>query len=125
MAIDVYLKRNDTREPLEVIAREADESGDLQPLPFGPDTAVRFHMVQAATNEFTDQPMPSPGAIVVNDDGYTIPATDGGMGYQWKPPDTALAGTFYAEFQLTFSDGRVLTFPNRENIIVHIDPDLA
>lgn len=119
---DFRLKRNDTREPIEVIAEEEDENGDLQPFIVPSGTTVRFHMVQADTNEFTNQPMPSPGATKVDDVGYVT--SGGGVGYQWVTGDTTLAGTFLAEFQLTFADGRILTIPNQSNITVHIRPDL-
>lgn len=123
---DFYLKRNDTREPIEVTAEEEDENGVMQPIILPNSTTVEFHMVQAATNEFTGQPMPNPGAVkIAAGVGYLVPSTGGGIGYQWTGPDTNLAGTFLAEFQLTFADGRILTFPNNDNITVHIRPDLA
>lgn len=126
MAIEpVILKRNDTREAIEMIAQEEDENGVLQVMNLPSGTGVEFHMVQGDVNPFTGLAMPSPGTVVVNAPGYLIPATPGGHGYQWQPGDTTLAGGFYAEFQFTFDDGRVLTFPNDENIPVHITPDLA
>ena len=46
------------------------------------------------------------------------PATDGSV--TWAPiaADTATVGRFYAEFEVTFSSGDVLTFPNSKDTYI-------
>lgn len=47
--------------------------------------------------------------------------------YIWAAGDTSIAGEFYGEFEVTFTDGKVLTFPNGVNagIFIHITPQIA
>lgn len=45
--------------------------------------------------------------------------------YYWDQGDTDVAGAYSAEFEVTFSDGSVETFPNSENIPVRIAPDIG
>jgi hypothetical protein len=42
-----------------------------------------------------------------------------------EPGDTDTAGTYWAEFEVTFGDGRVETYPNRGYLTVNIEPDLG
>ena len=46
------------------------------------------------------------------------------MGYAWTPSDTDVAGRYQAEFEITYSDGSVETFPNRGFITVIIPEDV-
>jgi hypothetical protein len=49
----------------------------------------------------------------------------GNVRYDWTAADTDLAGTFDAEWQVTYSDGGVETFPGDETYnTVIISPDL-
>lgn len=43
----------------------------------------------------------------------------------FEPPETDLTGTFRAEFEVTFGDGRVETYPNDDYLIIEIKPDLG
>lgn len=45
--------------------------------------------------------------------------------YNWLAADTAEAGTFVGEFEVTYADGSVETFPNEGFITVQIDEDLG
>ena len=45
--------------------------------------------------------------------------------YEWQPGDTDTEGFYDAEFEVTYSDGTVETFPNRGFITVIISPDLG
>lgn len=45
--------------------------------------------------------------------------------YQWQPGDTQSAGLYPAEFEVTYSDGRIETFPSANNLVVQIVPDLG
>jgi len=46
------------------------------------------------------------------------------LGYDWQAGDTDTAGVFNAEFEVTYSDGTIETFPNDGYIVVRIDEDL-
>lgn len=50
---------------------------------------------------------------------------DGVVGYDWVATDTANAGRFEAEFEVTYSDGAVETFPNDGFIVVQIAGDIS
>lgn len=45
--------------------------------------------------------------------------------YPWQAGDTDTEGRFYGEFEVTFGDGAVGTFPNSEEILVKISEDIA
>lgn len=73
---------------------------------------VKFHMKSLA------------GAVVVNQTMTVVNASGGIVRYDWQPNDTDEAGTFYAEFEVTYSDLTVETFPNNGNIAIMIIPEL-
>lgn len=73
---------------------------------------VKFHMKSLA------------GAVVINETMTIVNASGGVVKYDWQPADTDEAGTFYAEFQVTYSDLSVETFPNTGNIVIMIIPEL-
>jgi hypothetical protein len=50
--------------------------------------------------------------------------TAGTVEYQWAPGDTNLAGDYYAEWEVLWSDGTKETFPTIDYDIVHISGDL-
>lgn len=52
-------------------------------------------------------------------------ATDGVGEYDWQPGDTATAGMFEGEFEVTFPSGGVATYPNVGFIPVRINDDLG
>lgn len=46
--------------------------------------------------------------------------------YDWIAGDTDTAGTFEAEFEVTYSDSTIETFPNDgTNIAIKITPEIA
>lgn len=45
--------------------------------------------------------------------------------YSWQPEDTASPGLRRAEFEITYQDGRIETFPNGEYLLVHVVADLG
>lgn len=45
--------------------------------------------------------------------------------YDWELADTADIGCFDAEFEVTYSDGSVETFPNKGYITVKIEEDIG
>lgn len=73
---------------------------------------VRFHMKALDGTLKVDQPM-------------TIVSTSGGIvEYDWQASNTNTAGTYYAEFEVTYSDLTIETFPNTDNIAIVITPEL-
>jgi hypothetical protein len=68
-----------------------------------------------------------PGAaVVVNRAAASVAALpDPTLRYDWSAPDTATPGLFEAEFEVTYADGKVETWPNEGYIAVHIWDDIA
>lgn len=67
------------------------------------------------------------GSVTVNEATATIlSAAAGTVEYAWATGDTASAGTYQAEWEVTFSTGKIATFPNTiDKIVVTINPELA
>lgn len=53
------------------------------------------------------------------------PATDGVVQYAWQSADTDTAGSFRGEFEVTYSDATIETFPNYGYITIRISGDLG
>lgn len=104
-----YIKQNDTSPAIETILQSDDGSVIIDLT--GCD--VNFHMTHSQRDiEVT-------GACTILDE-------DGGrVRYQWLTGDTSVAGWYRAEFEVTYSDGKIETFPNEGSIWVHIDGELA
>lgn len=47
------------------------------------------------------------------------------VSYTWEAGDTAEAGNYLAEFEVTYADGAIETFPNADALVVVIGPDLG
>lgn len=69
------------------------------------------------------------GTLVVSRAGTLVEqpsSTSGGkVKYQWQDGDTDVAGVFRAEFQVTFSDDRIETYPNSGYLTINIVEDLG
>lgn len=104
-----YIKQNDTSPFL--LATLKDGNGNLIDLT---SATVRFHMRPVgSTTAVVDA-----AAIVTNED-------QGGVKYVWDAADTANIGSFQAEFEVTYFDGSIETFPNDGYIRVEIKDDIA
>jgi len=68
-------------------------------------TTVVFSM--AATIGSTSQKIKEKAVIIMN-------ALLGQVRYVWGIGDTDTVGTYYGEFEVTFADGSILTFPERD-----------
>lgn len=108
MAADFNIKQNDTRPAIQATLTAA--ASDVI-------TSVQFRMSDKN------------GALKVNHSGGIVTqpsSTSGGVvKYQWLTGDTDTAGDFRGEFEITFSDSRIETYPNRGYIAIHIEEALG
>jgi hypothetical protein len=104
-----YIKQNDTSPFLLATLKDGNENLiDLT------SATVRFHMRPVgSTTVVVDAPV-----TVVNED-------QGAVKYAWDAADTANVGSYQAEFEVTYFDGSVETFPNDGYIRVEITDDIA
>lgn len=49
----------------------------------------------------------------------------GVVGFAFTSAQTANAGTFWGEFEITYSDGKIETYPNNGYLSINIKPDLG
>lgn len=100
--------RNDTAPP--ITATLTDSAGTAIDLS---GATVRFHMVDSA------------GAVKVDAACTVTSATGGVVSYSWAAADTDTSGSYKAEWEVTFSDGTIRTFPSPSKTMVRIVGDLA
>ncbi len=105
---DFFLKQNDTSPALRGTVK--DGNGDPVDLT---GATVHFHMRDTSGNVVIDAP------------ATIITPAEGVLEYVWATGDTEAAGIFKAEFEVTFSDGSVATYPNTGYIDVKITDDVA
>lgn len=101
------IKQNDTSPAIQATLQ--DYAGNAISL-IG--ATARFHMKSIDGLVVIDAPM-----TIVN-------ASNGTVLYSWQTSDTNVAGTYYAEFEVTYSDTSIETFPNTDNIAIVITPEL-
>ena len=106
METTIKLKRNDTWPPLEAQLLDADDN----PIPLDQAT-VKFLMADNKGN-----PKVSAQAEILD-------PVEARVRYNWQPADTDTGGGWLAEWEITFSDGKIATVPNNEYIKVIILPD--
>ena len=103
-----YIKRNDTSPAIRITCQDGDGVAvDLT------GASVRFHLEDDA------------GTVVVDAAASIVTAASGIVQYAWGAADTSTAGYFYAEFEVTYADNTVETFPNYGKIEVVISSDIA
>ncbi len=76
---------------------------------------------------FSMRPKGSNNAAVIDRQGATVVTAQDTpqVRYDWEAADTATAGFFEAEFEVTYADGSIETFPNYGYIGVAISQDIA
>lgn len=104
-----YVKQNDTSPSM--LATLQDAEGNVINLN---GATVRFHM----------RPISSQ-TVTVDEAATIVTALDGLVRYDWKAADTATIGSYQAEFEVTYADTTVETFPNDGYIRVEIISDIA
>lgn len=104
-----YIKKNDTAPSFRVILKD----GDAAAVDITGNLGVTFHMRDQSGTVKVD------AAATVND------ASAGDVQYDWSAGDTDTAGIYDAEFEVTYSDGTIETFPNYGFAKVNITEDLA
>jgi hypothetical protein len=105
------IKRGDTAPPYLVRLTYVAEDGTVTPVNLT-GAAVKV-LGQGDTNG-----MPTINRAATGDD-------QGEVRMDWQTGDTAVAGRFRTEIQVTFPDGSVLTFPADGYLDVVVVPDLG
>ena len=111
MPVDTfYIKQNDTVPPLEVLLKDA----------YGAPVNVT-----GATIKFSMRVKPA-GTVKVNaQTADIVTAGAGRVKYAWAAANTDTADEYEGEFQVTYSNGGIQTFPNDGFINVVVTDDVA
>lgn len=102
----ITIKRNDTRINLRAVL--SNESGPVNLT----GCSVRFLMSKR-------------GFLKIDRQAEIREAQNGQVWFVFEKGDTSEVGGFQAEFEVTFSDGRIETFPNNGYILINIQNDLG
>lgn len=101
------IKRGDTKTPLKVALSDDQGPVDL--------TGATVTFVMSAW---------SGKRTINNGSAQVVDATNGVAWYVFNPGETDVAGTYRAEFHVSYSDGRYETFPTLGYITVTINDTL-
>ncbi len=101
------IKQNDTSPSLQATLKDA----ALNPVDLTGAT-VMFHMKSVDGTVKIDQQM-----TITNESGGVVQ-------YDWQSGDTDTVGTYYVEFEVTYADASVETFPNNGNKVVSVVKEL-
>jgi hypothetical protein len=101
------IKQNDTSPSLQATLKDA--NNNVISLV---GATVRFHMKSLD------------GTIKVDAVMTITDAVGGIVQYDWQSSDTDTAGSYYAEFEVTYNDGTIETFPNNSNLSISIRAEL-
>ena len=104
-----YIKQNDTSPALLATLQDAD--GNAVNVTGG---SIRFHMRQIGST-----------AVDVDEAAVIVTPLQGTVRYDWLAADTAEIGSYQAEFEVTYADASIETFPNDGYIRVNITGDIA
>lgn len=108
--MEAVIKQGDTR-PLVAVLTANGKAVDLE------NTEVAFSMVPKLSGVGT--------TISLQDAEIEDPPKAGRVAYWWKVDEVSRVGDHRGEFQVTFPNGVVESFPNGEYISVRIIPELA
>lgn len=106
------IKRNDTSPSIQITCQDSNGTAvDVT------GASVQFHMRLAGSAD---------GATLkVDAAGSVVSGSSGTVKYDWSASDTNTAGEYECEFEITFGDGTVETFPSSGYDRVIIDEDLG
>lgn len=104
-----YIKQGDTSPELQATLKDAEGTAiDLT------GASARFHMrLSGAT------------ATTVDAAATVVTAASGIVKYSWQAGDTDTVGRYEGEFEVTYADTSVETFPNTGYIPIRIRDDIA
>ena len=101
------IKQNDTSPSLQATLSDA----NLVPVDLTGSTVV-LHMKSVD------------GTLILSE-SMTITDDEGGVvQYDWQTGDTSSAGTYYVEFEVTYADLAIETFPNTGSLALVISSEL-
>ena len=104
-----YIKQNDTKPILSATLINGD--GSVATLS---GATVLFKMRKSGETSST-----------VDSSATISDATNGQVAYSWSASDTASVGSYEGEFQVTYADSGIQTFPNSRYIEIEIVDDIA
>lgn len=65
------------------------------------------------------------GASAISASAAIVDAATGSVRYDWQAGDTANFGEFEGEFEVTYADGNIETFPNEGYIDISVSEQIA
>ena len=101
------IKQNDTSPSLQATLKDS----NLTPINLNGAT-VEFHMKSLD------------GVIKVDETMTIVDSPNGIVKYDWQTGDTDTVGTYNVEFQVTYSDASIETFPNNGNLVINVVREL-
>lgn len=101
------IKQNDTSPSLQATLKDA--SGTVIALT---GASVRFHM------KALDGTVKVDAAMTVTDN------LNGIVQYDWQTGDTDTVGSYSVEFEVTYGDSTIETFPNNQNLTISVVREL-
>lgn len=103
-----YIKQNDTSPSLRATLKDGQQQAvDIS------GSEVKIHVKSAG------------GTLKVDETMTVVDAASGVVQYDWQEGDTDTPGSYYLEFQVTYSDGSIETFPNSTNEVLYVQSELA
>jgi hypothetical protein len=81
--------------------------------------------ISGATVRFLMAPLTGGDAVLAATAQNENGTNQGQVSYEWEDTDSAMAGHFIAEFEVTFGGGAVVTFPNAGYIVVQITEQIT
>ena len=108
MMATFVIKQNDTSPSIE--ATLTNISGTAVNLN---GSSVRFHMKNMSNN-----------SLIVDQAATIVNAAGGIVRYAWQAADTQKPGLYNCEFEVTYTDTSIETFPNDDKIIVSIESEI-
>lgn len=108
MAQEFFIKRNDLSPTIRVSLKDANGA---------------YVNLNNASVLFKMQPML--GGAIVSSSAEIFDTSTATVEYDWQVGDTDTSGSYRAEFEVTYSDGKVESFPNSGFIRVEITDDIS